>query len=656
MPGSQSIREALEVMRPRVQTIRSTADTAPTRPLLDDALAELRNAMEELQVSEEELRVQAEEMVERQTSVELELLRWRDLFRLSPDCRLVTDAYGMVSEANEAAHRLLRVPFDAMRGKPLAVYVPEEERRTFRGILRRLAQHETVSAELRLAPRGSLPVDAEVSAAARSARPGAPVEVHWTIRDVTAGRAAAATRDEAADLRQSVLESLPVAAVAMDLDGSVLLWTEAARRMLGWSEDEVLGRRNPALSGDELARSLEAGQHGRAQVRAAFAQRRDGDRRPVSLRHAPLTDCAGVVRGVVTVLAEAAADAEPDGGAAVQPVADAQDGDAQRRWTREEALRVLRGTVNALHPGDVAGRLRAWIASGLHLGYLRPDDRLPSIREVSQECGVDHRAVSAAYRTLAAEGVVEVRSRHGVYVGERARTGQAELSETAEWLAGVLGEACALQLKVPLLPDLVREWTSSTRVACACVDDTEDGLVSLSAELRQQWGLDTYPVPVADGRTGRFDEAALTAELRRADVAVTTPYHAAQVGAVAAALGKPLVVLRANPELVQAVEERLAVGPLTAIVADAAHGERLRCIRGGSDPQRLRIVPVADTAALDALDRSQPVLLTRAAQQRLGGAGLRLLFPLSPSFCPASARDLAGVLIRCNVQAARAAG
>ncbi|MDB4950480.1 MAG: regulatory protein GntR, partial [Gemmatimonadetes bacterium] len=313
----------------------------------------------------------------------------------------------------------------------------------------------------------------------------------------------------------------------------------------------------------------------------------------------------------------------------------------------------LRAGAGAGRPGDVAARLRAWIANGLHLGYLRPDDRLPSIREVSQGCAVDHRAVSAAYRTLAAEGVVEVRSRHGVYVGAPAAPADAGLSEAAGWLAGVLGDAAALQLKVPLLPDLVREWTGATRVACACVDDTEDGLVALATELRQGWGLETYPVPVADGRTGRFDEAALTVELRRADVVVTTPFHAAQVGAVAAALGRPLVVLRANPEMVRAVEERLAAGTVTAVVADTAYGERLRSIRGGQDPQRLRVVPVADGAALAALDPAQPVLLTRAAQQRLGGAAMRLLVPISPSFCPTSARPLAPVLIRCNVEAGR---
>jgi hypothetical protein len=251
--------------------------------------------------------------------------------------------------------------------------------------------------------------------------------------------------------------------------------------------------------------------------------------------------------------------------------------------------------------------------------------------------------------------VVEVRSRHGVYVAPRGGERESGLSETADWLAGVLGDACALQLKVPMLPDLVRDWTQAARVVCACVDDTEDGLVALTTELRQQWGLETVPVPLAGAPGGRPDEAALVAELRKADVVVTTSFHAGPVGQVAASLGKPVVVLRAHPEMVQTLEERMAAAPLTAIVADAAYGERLRCVRGGSEPGRLRIVTVSDGPALDALDPAEPVLMTRAAQQRLGGVRGRLLYPLSPMFCPSAARELAEVLIGTNIRAGRRA-
>lgn len=329
-------------------------------------------------------------------------------------------------------------------------------------------------------------------------------------------------------------------------------------------------------------------------------------------------------------------------------------GGGRPSWSRDEAYRTLAGTRQGT--GDVLSHVRDWLAVGLHLGYVRAGDRLLSIREVTDACGVDHRAVSVAYRTLAQDGLVEVRNRHGVFAAGLPHTADGERGETAEWLSAVLAEACDHQVRVPLLPDLVRDWTAAVPLACACVESTEDDLVTLTTELRQQWGLETFPVTIRDTpgvRGKRVDDGALTAELRKADLVVTTPFHASAAGAVARTLGKPLVVMRMNPEVVTAVEERVSRGPLTAVVADAAYGERLRCIRGAEAEGRLHVVLASDAAAVAALDRAEPVLLTRAAQQRLGPAGLRLLVPLSPFLCASGARQVADVLIRHNVQAGR---
>ena len=138
--------------------------------------------------------------------------------------------------------------------------------------------------------------------------------------------------------------------------------------------------------------------------------------------------------------------------------------------------------------------------------------------------------------------------------------------------------------------------------------------------------------------------------MRAADVVVTTPFHAHAVHAVARTAGVPVVVLEADPEMVAQAEARLRAGALTAVVADARYGERLRCLTGG---ERLHVVLADDEAGLAALDPAQPVLMTRAAQQRVGRP-LRLLVPVSPAFSTSRARELAAVLIRRNLRASRA--
>src|SRR5262245_15615105 len=62
-----------------------------------------QTAMEELSVAEEELRQQNDELVALTAELEAEQRQYYRLFNLAPDCYLVTDAYGVIREANLAA-------------------------------------------------------------------------------------------------------------------------------------------------------------------------------------------------------------------------------------------------------------------------------------------------------------------------------------------------------------------------------------------------------------------------------------------------------------------------------------------------------------------------------------------------------------------------
>ena len=94
-----------------------------------------------------------------------------------------------------------------------------------------------------------------------------------------------------------------------------------------------------------------------------------------------------------------------------------------------------------------------------------------------------------------------------------------------------------------------------------------------------------------------------------------------------------------------ALEDRLARGPLTALVTDAAYGERLRALRGG---EHLSVVCAGDVGAVEALDPETPVLATLAAQQQITRR-LRLLVPATNLVAPVAPRALARLLVRANV-------
>lgn len=621
-----------EQLTPRLQALRVHAAAPVQRETLaSELIEELQTAIEELRVTEEELRTQHGQLEDAWLAAESASDWNRALFDGAADAMVLTDPDGMVRDANAAAATLLGLPGRSLRGKPLAVFIPTDERTEFRSRLLALVKEPLPARfDLVLQPRMAVPVTMEASIA-RFTPQGAAPGLHWTLRDVTAARQRDEGDRDAARGHLRALRALPSATVVLDVDGTVSLWNGAAEQLLGWTEEDAAGLRVPCW-GDAAEQALEAALDAAAgeAARVTLAARtRDGHELPVEVGAARLVDDTGDPRGTVL---------------SISPVQDGAPAPAFARpaWSEAEVRRVL-----LQGGGDLAERMRNGIAAGLFLGHLHPGDRLPSIRDVARSTAEDHRCVSAAYRRLSGEGVVEVRNRHGVLVGAGPQAPEMPSSETAAWLAGVIGEAAALQVKVTQLPELVRRWTAQAPVRCLCVDGTEDGLASLTAELQGQWGFDTHRF-LADAEGARRD--ALAAALRDADVAVTTPFHAHAVAAAAQSSGTPVVVLDADPELVTAAEARLRAGSLTAVVADARYGERLRCLTGG---ERLRVVLADDAGALAALDPAEPVLMTRAAQQRVGRS-MRLLAPVSPAFSASRARELAAVLIQRNLRAQRA--
>jgi PAS domain-containing protein len=78
--------------------------------LLPAALEELSTALEELRVTEEEIRVQNEQLTEVRASIEAERAHYQRLFELAPAAYLVTDAVGVIQQANRRAAACSRSP------------------------------------------------------------------------------------------------------------------------------------------------------------------------------------------------------------------------------------------------------------------------------------------------------------------------------------------------------------------------------------------------------------------------------------------------------------------------------------------------------------------------------------------------------------------
>src|SRR5437870_5073120 len=124
--------------------------------------------IEELRVAEEELRVQNEELATARQTIEAERARFHELFECAPDGYVVTDAAGIIREANRMTSSMLNVPRRGLLGKPFALYVAGIDRDAFRIHLSQIQSGKAIKeGEFRLKPRERppLPVALNVSIA-----------------------------------------------------------------------------------------------------------------------------------------------------------------------------------------------------------------------------------------------------------------------------------------------------------------------------------------------------------------------------------------------------------------------------------------------------------------------------------------------------------
>lgn len=291
---------------------------------------------------------------------------------------------------------------------------------------------------------------------------------------------------------------------------------------------------------------------------------------------------------------------------------------------------------------EVERWLRRRVLGLLHAGRLRPGERLPSIRQVTQQTGADHRVVAEAYRVLEREGLVTIRPGSGVYAAQPEQTGGV-LSETIRWIAGVLLDGWERGLSRAEVGELVRRSTA-TRLRCACLESNEDHMVAMCAELEEAFGLEPVPMRVALSTSPNEVPAG---ELAGVDLVVTTVFHADLARAVALRVGKPAVVVTFHPDFTSEVARKLGEGTITAVFVDPRYEERARSfLTVPAHPDQLRFVPV-DRVDEEALDLARAdVLVTRAARRRLGMEDFHLSPPPPPVTSPASARELLGVAVR----------
>jgi two-component system cell cycle sensor histidine kinase/response regulator CckA len=176
----------LSTAQRRLQALRKEVAGSPEPDRFAAELAKLQSQFDDLDVAYEELEEQNEELQSTRYEMERQRQRYLRLFDQAPFGYLVTDAVGVVEEANRAAAEMFRIPQDVFPGKPIAVYLDPDNRSLFRDLLSRLrGRDESGESEFTCRRRDGTTFPVALSVARDLDGRQQAKRLRWAIRDLS---------------------------------------------------------------------------------------------------------------------------------------------------------------------------------------------------------------------------------------------------------------------------------------------------------------------------------------------------------------------------------------------------------------------------------------------------------------------------------------
>jgi PAS domain S-box-containing protein len=204
----------------------------------------LANLIAEWAAFRDTLRRHDEELQEARAQARDYRLRYQELFEFAPDGYLVTDATGLILEANFAAAELMQTRKEFLVGKPLGLLIAVGERQGFYTRLesfgRRLDATHRWELTLQRLGRPAHVVEAVVTA--NPFRDRREVVLRWLLRDVTAQRQAERALRAERNFADTVFQQAHALILVLDGRGNILRSNALCRSVTGYAESELASR------------------------------------------------------------------------------------------------------------------------------------------------------------------------------------------------------------------------------------------------------------------------------------------------------------------------------------------------------------------------------------------------------------------------------
>ncbi len=193
-------------------------------------------------------------------------------------------------------------------------------------------------------------------------------------------------------------------------------------------------------------------------------------------------------------------------------------------------------------------QVKGQLLSAIYCGKIEEGDRLPAIRELAEDLGVNYKTIRKIYLRLADEQLIEIVQGSGAFL--KRRTGGDSYEEMRrravfKLLDEVSSKARGLGLSARKFAHLLESYLTGKdlpRLKLAVIDHEEEAFI-FSRELAARVTADVEPFPLDE--QSEEDRARLA----ECDLLLTTSWHMEQVKQLADSLGKRVVEIQPSHQI-----------------------------------------------------------------------------------------------------------
>ncbi len=175
--------------------------------------------------------------------LQIECLRYRELFDFASDACLVTDVNGVILDANHAAGRLFQVRREFLKGKPLGFFIAPRCRRDFYARLIDLKNRRFNRFwEGAIAPPWGEEREVQMHISGLQAEEESSKRIQWRLHDTTREKQIDAEIQRERNLSESLFQSIGIALLVLDENNRVIRCNEFCSLISGTPASQIIGR------------------------------------------------------------------------------------------------------------------------------------------------------------------------------------------------------------------------------------------------------------------------------------------------------------------------------------------------------------------------------------------------------------------------------